>query len=96
MSAQIPTKVYLRKYIDTSMFEERPHIRGRRIPVALLVRVARNEKWDIDEIADQYSISTAEALAAMLYYEEHKEEIERQEEVENAKFDEMKRLAIHG
>lgn len=92
MNAQIPTKTDLRHYIDTEFFEERPHIRRRRIPVALLVRVARNEQWDIDEIATQYSISTAEALAALLYYEEHKEELEQQEKEEFTKFEEMKRL----
>ena len=94
MSAQIPHKVDLSKYIDTKLMEERPHIRGRRVSVAMVVITARGNRWDVAETAYQFTLSEAEVLAAMLYYEEHRKEIERQETEEQAKFDAMKRL--HG
>ena len=93
MSVQIPQTVDLRKYIDTKLMEERPHIRGRRVPVAMVVFAARGNQWDVAETAYQFTLSEAEVLAAMLYYEEHRDEIDRQEVEERAKFDEMKRLS---
>jgi uncharacterized protein (DUF433 family) len=92
MSAQIPERVDLSKYIETRLFEERPHIRGRRVPIAMIVYSARGNNWNVAETAYQFTLSEAEVLAAMLYYEEHKAEIDQQEVQEKAKFDEMKRL----
>jgi uncharacterized protein (DUF433 family) len=89
-----PTTVDLRKYIVVRLFDERPHIRGRRLPVAHLVRVMRANNLSIAETAYNFTISEAQVLAALLYYEEHKEEIDRQEEEEARLFEEMKRL--HG
>ncbi len=43
---QIPTTVDLSKYIETRLMEKRPHIRGRRVPVALLAYSARTEQWN--------------------------------------------------
>ena len=94
MSVQIPETVDLSKYIDTRLMERRPHLRGRRLPVAMLVYTARGNQWDVAETAYQFTLSEAEVLAAMLYYEEHREEIDCLEVEEQAKFDEMKRL--HG
>ena len=89
---EIPTRVDLRKYIEVRMFGERPHIRGRRIPVGIIVRTMQVNNLSIAETAYNFSISEAEVLAALLYYEEYKEEIERQEEEEARLFEEMKRL----
>jgi len=94
MSAQIPHKVDLSKYIDTKLMEERPHIRGRRVSVAMVVYSAHANHWDVAETAYQFTLSEAEVLAAMLYYEEHRAEIDRQEIEEQARFDEIKQL--HG
>lgn len=90
MNAIVPEKVDLSKYIETRLFEERPHIRGRRIPIAMIVYTARGNQWDVAETAYQFSLSEAEVLAAMLYYQEHREDIDRQEADEQLKFDEMK------
>lgn len=35
-----PTTVDLTKYIETRLFGDRPHVRGRRIPAAAVVRRA--------------------------------------------------------
>lgn len=86
--------VDLRKYIEVRLFDERPHIRGRRIPVATIVQRMRSNHWTIAETAEDFSLSEAEVSAALLFYEEHKEEIDRQEEEEARLFEEMKRL--HG
>ena len=37
MNVQIPAKTDLSKYVEVRIFGERPHIRGRRIPVAMIV-----------------------------------------------------------
>lgn len=92
MNVQVPATVDLSKYIEVRLFEDRPHIRGRRVPVGLLAAFARANDWTVAETAYQLSLTEAEVLAAMLYYEEHKEEIERQEAEEQTKFEEMKRL----
>jgi uncharacterized protein (DUF433 family) len=84
--------VDLTKYIEARLFEERPHIKGRRIPVALIARMAQKNAWTVSETAYNFTLSEGEILAALLYYEEHKEEIERQEAEEYEKFLEMKRL----
>lgn len=92
MSQQIPVQVDLSKYIETRLFQERPHIRNKRIPVATIIRRARLNNWTSAETADDLGLSEAEVLAAMLYYEEHHQEINQQEKDEDTQFYEMKRL----
>jgi len=92
MAAQTPISVDLSKYIETRYFGERPHIRGRRIPVALIAYSARSQRWDVDELARQFTLSGSQVLAALLYYEEHKAEIDALEAEEQAQMDEMYRL----
>jgi uncharacterized protein (DUF433 family) len=88
MTVSAPSSVDLRKYIDTHFFGERPHIRGRRVPVATIAYSARSEGWGVSELAYQFTLSPAQVLAALLYYEEHQAEIDAQEAVEQALFDE--------
>ena len=92
MSAQTPTKIDLSKYIETRLCEDRPHIRKRRIPVAQIARRMCVNKWTVAETAYDFSLSEAELLAALLYYEEHQIAIDQQEAEGQAKFEEMKRL----
>ncbi|ETX03911.1 DUF433 domain-containing protein [Candidatus Entotheonella palauensis] len=92
MRIQIPATVDLAKYIETSMFGDRPHIRGRRVPVATIVHSACSQQWGVSELAYQFSLSEAEVLAALLYYEEHKGDIEAQEMVYQAELDRMNGL----
>ena len=80
--------VDLTKYIEARFFGKRPHIRGRRIPVAMIARRARANGWTVAETAYDFSLSEAEVLAALLHYEEHKETIDAQEAAEQALFDE--------
>ena len=82
----------LSKYIEIRRYGERPHIRGRRVPVAVIAHSARDNDWSVEELAYQFTLSVPQVLAALLYYEEHKDEIERQEAAEQALKDEMYRL----
>jgi uncharacterized protein (DUF433 family) len=90
---QVLPAVDLSKYIEVRLMEERPHIRGRRVPVALIAYSGRSEKWDAAELAYQFSISEAQALAALLYYEEHQAEIDALEVAEQSALDAMQQLS---
>jgi len=90
----IETTVDLSKYIETRLFGERPHIRGRRVPVAIVAYNARTNNWDVAELAYQFTLSESEVLSALLYYAEHKDMIDAQEREEQARLNEMKRLHV--
>jgi uncharacterized protein (DUF433 family) len=84
----IQTQIDLSKYIEVRIFGERPHIRGRRIPIATIVYAAQSEKWDVAELAVQFTLTEAEVLAAILYYEQHHLEIDDLEQRYQAELDE--------
>lgn len=90
MSVNIPETVDLSKYIDTQFFGVRPHIRGRRVLVALLVGFMKANQWTIADTVYNLTVSEPEVYAALLYYEEHKEEIDQQEVEELRLYNEMK------
>jgi uncharacterized protein (DUF433 family) len=94
MSAQTqaPTEVDVSKYVEVRLFGERPHIRGRRIPIADIAYYARSQKWDVSELAYQFGLSEPQVLAALLYYVEHQSEIDAQEAAYQAELDEAYRL----
>jgi uncharacterized protein (DUF433 family) len=87
MVAQSPEQVDLRKYIEIRLFGERPHIRNRRVPVATIAYSAKSQGWDVARLAYEFTLSEAEVLAALLYYEEHKTEIDAQEAAYQADLD---------
>lgn len=82
----------LSKYIEARFFGERPHIRGRRVPVATVAYNHHTHGWNIAETAHNFGLSEAEVLAALLHYEEHKVEIDEQEKAYQAELDEAYRL----
>ncbi len=90
----VPTTVDLNKYIETRIFGERPHIRGRRIPVATIAHSAHSQAWSVADIAYQFTLSEPQVLAALLYYEENKDLIEAQEAAYQTELDEAHKL--HG
>jgi uncharacterized protein (DUF433 family) len=91
MSDQLTQTVDLSKYVETRLIGDRPHIRGRRVPVAMIVHRMRANGWTVAETAYDFSLSEAEVSAALLYYEEHQAVIERQEAAETDQFEDMKR-----
>jgi uncharacterized protein (DUF433 family) len=90
MSTAIPEKVDLSKYIE--MRDERPNIRGRRLPVSYIASAHRVNNRSIAELAYSYTLTEEQVLAALLYYREHQEEIDLQDAAEQEKWDEMYRL----
>lgn len=77
----------LTKYIATRFFGSRPNVRGRRVPVATLAYNARAHGWDTPRLAHGFTLTQAEVLAALLYYEEHCDEIDAQERAYQAELD---------
>lgn len=94
MSAQVeaPVEVNVSKYVEVRLFGERPHIRGRRIPVATIAYSARSQNWTVAELAHQFGLNESQVLSALLYYAEHQAEIDRQEVDYQAELDEAYRL----
>ena len=88
-SNSIPTTVDLRKYIDTAFFGKQPHIRGRRVLVSMIAANAEDNNLSVSELASEFTLLEEQVLAALLYYREHKEEIDHQDAEEQAAFDEM-------
>jgi uncharacterized protein (DUF433 family) len=77
----------LSKYVDARFFGQRPHIRGRRIPIATIAGSALDHGWDVARLAYEFTLSEAEVLSALLYYAEHRAEIDAQEAVYQAELD---------
>jgi uncharacterized protein (DUF433 family) len=97
MEIQTPDTIDLRKYIEPRFFGddppiERPHIRGRRIPVATVAHSYHHHGWTVSETMYQFTLSQEQVLAALLYYSENKDIIEAQEVQYQAKLDEMYEL----
>ncbi len=67
----------LSKYIE--MPDNRPHIRGRRVPVATIAHSAQTHGWDVATLCEQFTLSQTEVLSALLYYAEYQAQIEAQE-----------------
>lgn len=55
----------------------RPHIAGHRISVQNIVIWHEWQGLSVDEIADSYKLSVADIYAALAYYHDHREEIDR-------------------
>lgn len=86
----------LSKYIETRYFGVRPHVRGQRIPVATIAHSSRSQGWSVSELAYQFTLSESEVLAALLYYEENRDEIEVQEAAYQAELDDAQRRYSSG
>ncbi len=87
MTDQAPA-LDLSKYVEVRLFGERPHIRGRRIPIATIAYSAVAQGWNVARLVYEFSLSEAQVLSALLYYEEHKPEIDAQEAAYQAELDE--------
>lgn len=86
-----PSSLNLRKYIDTKYYGERPHIRGRRVLVSMITANAEMNNWNVAQLAYEFSLTEEQVLAALLYYREHKAEIDRQDAEEQMQFDKIYR-----
>jgi uncharacterized protein (DUF433 family) len=77
MDAAIPETVDLSKYIEVR--DQRPHIRGRRLPVVFVAAAQQANALSIADLAYQFTLSEEQVLAALLYYREHKAEMDAQD-----------------
>ena len=76
----------LSQYVETRLFDDRPHIKGRRIPIYVIAHAATEPGYGIPELMYDFDLTEAQALAALLYYVEHKEVIEAQEAAIDAEY----------
>ena len=78
MAEYVPV-INLSKYVETRYFGERPHLKGRRIPIATLAYAARDNQHDVEQLMAGFDLTEAEVLAALLYYVDHRAELDAQE-----------------
>ena len=80
----------LTKYIDQTFFSgQYPHVRGHRIRVSTIAYHARDNGWNIEELARAFTLSRAEILAALLYYQENRAQIDALESAERARYEQQ-------
>ena len=77
--------------IDTDYCCGKPRIAGTRMPVATIAQMYLEMGESLAEIASEYNLSKAAVYAAMAYYYDHREEIERHREESEALVAQMKR-----
>jgi uncharacterized protein (DUF433 family) len=77
MNATVPETIDLSKYIELQ--DDRPRIRGRRLPVMFIAAAEQANHLSIAELAYQFTLSEEQVLAALLYYREHKAELDAQD-----------------
>ena len=75
MIETIPT-VELSKYIEVGASGDLPHLRSNRLPIICIANSASTQPMTVTQLAYQYSITEVEVLAALLYYRDHKAEID--------------------
>ena len=81
MTFPTPETVDLSKYIEVR--NGRAQIRGRRLPVAFVASAERANHLSISELSYQFTLSEEQTLAALLYYREHKTDIDAQDAEDN-------------
>jgi uncharacterized protein (DUF433 family) len=89
MSIKQVSKEYIA--IDPDYCCGKPRIAGTRIPVAAIAKMYLEMGESLEEIASEYDLSKAAVYAAMAYYYDHREEIERHTAEIEGLVEEMKR-----
>lgn len=77
--------------IDPEYCAGKPRIAGTRMPVATIARLYLEMGETLDAIASEYNLAKAAVYAAMAYYYDHKEEIDRQTAASKAWVEEMEK-----
>ncbi|MGA7937935.1 MAG: DUF433 domain-containing protein [Kovacikia sp.] len=63
--------------IDSDYCFGKPRIAGTRMPVATIAKLYLEIGESLEEIASEYELSNAAVYAAMAYYYDHQEDIDR-------------------
>jgi uncharacterized protein (DUF433 family) len=75
---------------DPKVCHGKPHIAGRRIRVQDIAIWHERLGMSVDEICADYDLSLAEVYAALAYYFDYKDEIDRDIEADQAYFEAFK------
>jgi uncharacterized protein (DUF433 family) len=89
MSALIPETVDLTKYIEQR--DGRPHLRGRRLSVMFVASAHQATSASVADLAYQFTLSEEQVLAALLYYHEHRAEMDAQDALDRQQSEDMHR-----
>jgi uncharacterized protein (DUF433 family) len=89
MATLIPETVDLSKYIE--MRDGRPNIRGRRLPVMFIASAQQVNATSVADLAYQFTLNEEEVLAALLYYHEHRVEMDAQDAADREQSEKMHR-----
>ncbi len=89
MSRTTPHLTDLSKYIE--MRDGRPYVRGRQLPVIFVAKTAEDNQLSVEELAYEYTLSSEQVLAALLYYREHKSELDVQDDIDSQESQELNR-----
>ncbi|MCA0456044.1 MAG: DUF433 domain-containing protein [Chloroflexi bacterium] len=87
MSTLTPAPIDLSKYIE--LRDDRAHIRGRKLPVAFVAIAHETNQTSIADLAYQFTLTEEQVLAALLYYREHKTQIDAQETADREQSQQM-------
>lgn len=89
----MPKQSVITKYIEITpgVLGGKPRIAGHRISVAHIAQMYLNMGESIEEIARDYNLSPASVHAAMTYYYDNREEIDRRTAESDAFVEELKR-----
>ena len=87
VNAVTPERIDLSKYIE--IHDDRPHIRGRRLPVIFIAAAEHENRLSISDLAYQFTLSEEQVLAALLYYREHKAELDAQDAEDTRQSEEL-------
>jgi uncharacterized protein (DUF433 family) len=82
MTAPTFDAIDLSNYIE--QHDTHPHIRGRRLPLMFIVKTQQAQHSSIAELADAFTLTEEQVLAALLYYREHQAELDAQFAVDAA------------
>jgi uncharacterized protein (DUF433 family) len=77
--------------IDPDYCSGKPRIAGTRMPVAAIAQMYLEMGESLEEIAREYNLSLASVHAAMSYYYDNQEEIERRTAENEAFVEELRR-----
>jgi uncharacterized protein (DUF433 family) len=82
-----PLTLDVTNYIEFKFWDgKHPHIIGRRVRVSWIAYYMRDNKWGISDLARELSLTENEVAAAILYYAQHKDEIDALEQAEKEEY----------
>ena len=77
--------------IDPDYCSGKPRIAGTRMPVATIAKLYLEMGEPLEEIASEYNLSKAAVYAAMAYYYDHRNDIDRHTAESEQLVEEMRR-----